>query len=57
MSEIKVMKQQDMQKVSATAKVVGIIAKVLTYAFLLIMALIVIFPFYWMIISSLKTVD
>ena len=57
MSEIKVMKQQDMQKVSATARVVGIIAKVLTYAFLLIMALIVIFPFYWMIISSLKTVD
>ena len=57
MSEIKVMKQQDMQKVSATAKVVGIIAKVLTYAFLLTMALIVIFPFYWMIISSLKTVD
>ena len=57
MSEIKVMKQQDMQKVSATARVVGIIAKVLTYAFLLTMALIVIFPFYWMIISSLKTVD
>ena len=57
MSEIKVMKQQEMQKVAATAKVVGIIAKVLTYAFLLIMALIVIFPFYWMIISSLKTVD
>ena len=57
MTEIKVMKQQDMQKVSATAKVVGIIAKVLTYAYLLIMALIVIFPFYWMIISSLKTVD
>jgi multiple sugar transport system permease protein len=57
MSEIKVMKQKDMQKVSATAKVVGIFAKVLTYAFLLLMAIIVIFPFYWMIISSLKTVD
>jgi len=26
-----------------------------TYAFLLIMALIILFPFYWMIISSLKT--
>lgn len=29
--------------------------KTLTYAFLIIMALIVLFPFYWMIISSLKS--
>ena len=29
--------------------------KILTYAFLILMALIVLFPFYWMIISSLKT--
>jgi len=28
-----------------------------TYLFLIIMALIVLFPFYWMIISSLKTLD
>ena len=57
MSEIKVMKQKDMHKVSETAKVVGTIAKVLTYAFLCLMAIIIIFPFYWMIISSLKTVE
>ena len=54
MSEIKVMQQRDLQQVTAQQKVIGICAKVLTYAFLLIMAIIVIFPFYWMIISSLK---
>ena len=57
MSEIKVMKQKDMQKVTAQQKVVRIVAKALTYTFLFVMALIIIFPFYWMIISSLKTVE
>ena len=32
-------------------------AMILTYAFLIIMAIIVLFPFYWMINSSLKTLD
>ena len=31
--------------------------QILTYGFLLIMAIIVIFPFYFMIISSVKTMD
>ena len=57
MSEIKVMKQRDMQQVAAQQKVIGTIVKVIIYAFLLLMALIIIFPFYWMIISSMKTVD
>ena len=57
MSEIKVMKQKDMQQVTAQQKVIGIAVKVIIYAFLLLMALIIIFPFYWMIISSLKTVE
>ena len=56
MSEIKVMKQKDMQQVTAQQKVIQIVVKTITYAFLFLMALIVIFPFYWMIISSLKTV-
>ena len=55
MSEIKVMKQKDMQQVTAQQKVIGIAVKVIIYAFLLLMALIIIFPFYWMIISSLKS--
>ncbi|MBR4070963.1 MAG: carbohydrate ABC transporter permease [Clostridia bacterium] len=33
------------------------LAQVLLYTFLIIMAFIVIFPFYWMIISSLKDMD
>ena len=57
MSEIKVMKQRDMQQVAAQQKVIGTVVKVIIYAFLFLMALIIIFPFYWMIISSLKTVE
>lgn len=55
MSEHTTMKQRDLRQVSATQKGVQVAAKVLTYVFLLIMALIVLFPFYWMIISSLKS--
>ena len=51
----KVMKAKDMQQVSGVQKVVKTAVMIGTYAFLIIMALIVLFPFYWMIISSLKT--
>ena len=51
----KVMQARDIQKMSAGQKIVRVLSKTGTYAFLLIMALIVLFPFYWMIISSLKT--
>ncbi len=34
-----------------------VMAKVVTYAFLILIAIVVLFPFYWMIISSLKTLD
>ena len=53
----KVMHEMNIQKVSAAQKVVMTFVKVVTYAFLLAMALVVLFPFYWMIISSLKTLD
>ena len=52
-----VMHEQDMKKVSTKQKVVKILVQVGLYAFLGIMALIVLFPFYWMIISSLKTIE
>ena len=57
MSELKnnVMQARDMEKVSAASKAMRILVKIGTYAFLMVMALIVLFPFYWMIISSLKT--
>ena len=54
MADIKVMKQRDMHKATAQQRVFGILVKALTYLFLFVMALIVVFPFYWMIISSLK---
>ena len=54
-NNLKVMQARDIEKVS-TAQMIGkSLAKIGTYTFLLIMALIVLFPFYWMIISSLKT--
>ena len=49
-----VMHEQDLQQVSAQQRVFQILVKTGTYLFLGIMALIVLFPFYWMIISSLK---
>ena len=51
------MQEKDMHRVSTQQKVIKILVQVLLYTFLGIMALIVIFPFYWMIISSLKTME
>ena len=49
-----VMQEQDLQQVSAQQRAFQVAVKAGTYLFLGIMALIVLFPFYWMIISSLK---
>lgn len=49
------MHAKDLQNVSAGQRVMSIAVKGFTYLFLFVMALIVLFPFYWMIISSLKT--
>ena len=48
------MHEQDLQQVSAQQRMVQVAVKAFTYLFLGVMALIVLFPFYWMIISSLK---
>ena len=47
--------EKNLQTVSTKQRVMKIVVQVLLYTFLSIMALIVVFPFYWMIISSLKT--
>ncbi len=52
-----IMKEKDISKVSRRARIGGIAAKVLTYAFLVFMALVILFPFYWMINSSLKSIE
>ena len=49
------MHAKNLQQVSAVQRVVSAGVKLLTYTFLIAMALIILFPFYWMIISSLKT--
>ena len=45
----------NMQQVSSRQKVIKVLVKIMTYTFLIAMALIILFPFYWMIISSLKS--
>ena len=52
---IKTMREKDMRKVSSEQKLVKILVQILLYAFLIVMALIIIFPFYWMLISSVKS--
>ncbi len=49
------MQERDIKKVATSQQVGKIISKTLTYAFLIFMALIVIFPFYFMLISSVKS--
>ena len=52
-----VMHEKNLQTVSAQQRVLQVAVKAGTYAFLVVMALIVLFPFYWMIISSLKSLE
>jgi multiple sugar transport system permease protein len=47
----------NVQSAKRSQNVSKIVRLVITYLFLAIMAVIVIFPFYWMIISSLKTME
>jgi len=54
---IETMTEKDMSKVIATQKVLKIIRIALIYLFLFIIAIAVLFPFYWMINSSLKTLN
>ena len=56
MSE-KTMKEQNMGIVTARQRLIKGLVQFFVYAFLIFMALIVLFPFYWMIISSLKTLE
>ena len=53
--KMNVMQARDIQRLSAGQRIVRGGVKAGTYLFLFVMALIVLFPFYWMIISSLKT--
>ena len=52
-----VMQERDLQKTTASQRIVQIAVRMMVYTFLIAMAVVVLFPFYWMIISSLKTLD
>ena len=56
-SSLQVMKEQNMKEVTATAKIMKVIGIVANYAFLFAMAIVVLFPFYWMLISSVKSIE
>ena len=51
------MHERDMQKISVKQKIGKVIVLVLIYAVLIFMAIAVLFPFYWMLNSSLKSLD
>ena len=55
MTEHVSMQENNLQQVSAHQRIVKVAVQVLLYAFLFLMALTVLFPFYWMLISSVKT--
>ncbi|MBQ7358842.1 MAG: carbohydrate ABC transporter permease [Lachnospiraceae bacterium] len=57
MAENKVMQEKNMQMVSIRQRIMRFAVLFATYAFLIAIAIIVLFPFYWMIISSLKTLE
>lgn len=57
MEDIKVLNEKNLQKTASNQKAGKLVVKFFVYLFLILMAIIVIFPFYWMIISSLKSLD
>lgn len=56
-TSLKVMKERNMHKVVVGQKIMHVISQIFLYLFLFTIALIILFPFYWMIISSLKNLN
>ena len=54
---IEIMHEKNMQKETSRQLFIGKLVQVFVYLFLILMGVIVLFPFYWMIISSLKTLQ
>ena len=48
--------ERRLEEEKSRQRVVRIVSQVFLYLFLAIMALIIVFPFYWMIISSMKSI-
>ncbi len=56
-SSLQVMQERDMHKVVVGQKIMRVISQFLLYLFLFAIAFIILFPFYWMVISSVKNLD
>ena len=54
---MRTMSEKDMQQVTSQQRIVKFIVKFFVYAFLILVAVSVLFPFYWMVISSLKSLE
>ena len=54
---IEIMHEKNMQKETSRQLIIGRAVQILVYLFLILMGMIVLFPFYWMIISSLKNLQ
>ncbi len=52
-----VQSEEQLKKEEKRQKVLKVIRTILVYLFLFVLAVIMIFPFYWMLISSVKTID
>ena len=52
-----IMQERDIEKVAISQKIWKIIVTVVIYTFLFAVAISVLFPFYWMINSSLKSLE
>ena len=55
--KLNTMHEKNMQQVTSQQRIAKAIVKFFVYAFLISMAIAVLFPFYWMIISSLKSME
>lgn len=53
----KIMQERNIKLTSTKQIVLKVIGYILKYLFLILVALVVLFPFYWMIVSSLKSLD
>ena len=51
------MHEKDLQQVSVQQRIMKFLVMFLIYAFLICVAVFVLFPFYWMLISSVKSLD
>lgn len=56
-SSLQVMQERDMHKVVVGQRIMRVASQFFLYLFLFAIAFIILFPFYWMLISSVKNLD